>query len=153
MNKAALILMQVLCLTVFVSAGTGLCDLNYYTKIFSNIHKGNITITYEFSASRNRRDTEEDIKDAFADADKEIQGFVQKFYGANCIMDSQCLEYVAYCDKKAGLSAAAGLGSLAVDGQCRPVIWVWIVLAVIVLLFLGTCICCCLCGLCSCLYK
>lgn len=68
-------------------------------------------------------------------------------------MDSQCLEYVAYCDKKAGLSAAAGLGSLSVDGQCRPVIWVWIVLAVIVLLFLGTCICCCLCGLCSCLYK
>merc|ERR1719158_766970 len=55
--------------------------------------------------------------------------------------------------KKAGLSAAAGLGSLSVDGQCRPVIWVWIVLAVIVLLFLGTCICCCLCGLCSCLYK
>ena len=38
MNKAALILMQVLCLTVFVSAGTGLCDLNY-TKIFSYIHK------------------------------------------------------------------------------------------------------------------
>merc|ERR1711983_270298 len=105
MNKAALILIQVLCLTVFVSAGT---------------------------ASRNRRDAEDDIKDAFADADKEIQGFVQKFYGATCVMDSQCLEYVAYCDKK------AGLGSLAVDGQCRPVIWVWIVLAVIVLLFLGT---------------
>ena len=28
MNKAALILIQVLCLTVFVSAGTGLIDLH-----------------------------------------------------------------------------------------------------------------------------
>ena len=111
------------------------------------------TDVYLFAANRIRRDTEDDIKDAFADADKEIQGFVQKFYGASCVMDSQCLEYVAYCDKKAGLSAAAGLGSLSLDGECRPVIWIWIVLAVIVLLFLGTCICCCLCGLCSCLYK
>lgn len=38
MNKAALILIQVLCLTVFVSAGTGLLDCNL-TKTFSNISK------------------------------------------------------------------------------------------------------------------
>ena len=38
MNKAALILIQVLCLTVFVSAGTGLSDCNL-TKTFSNIYK------------------------------------------------------------------------------------------------------------------
>ena len=124
MNKAALILIQVL--IIFMSTGT---------------------------ANRIVRDIEDDINDALADADKEIQGFVLRFYGASCVKQSQCLEYVAYCDKKAGLSAALGLGVLSIDGQCRPVIWVWIVLAVIILLLLGTCICFCLSGLCSCLYK
>ena len=77
---------------------------------------------------------------------------MKKFYGAECVMDIQCLKYVAYCDKKAGLSAALGLGPLSVDGQCRPVVWVWLVLAFIILLFLVICIGLCLRGLFSCLY-
>ena len=116
MNKAALILIQVL--TVLVSAVT---------------------------ANRIIHDIEDDIEDSFADADKETQGSLQKFYGASCDKDSQCLEYVAYCDKEARLSSVLGVGVLSVDGRCRPVIW--IALADIVIL--GICIC----WLCSCLYK
>ena len=77
---------------------------------------------------------------------------MDKFYGGICIKDDNCLSPIAYCDKNAGATAGV-LGNLAVDGQCRPNIWVWIVLAGIVLLFLGACICCICCGLCKCLYK
>lgn len=50
-----------------------------------------------------------DIKDTFANADKESHGFV-KFYDASCVMDSQCLDYVANCYNKAGLSDALSSG-------------------------------------------
>ena len=111
-----------------------------------------ITINYFFEAgSRHLLDTQDDINNAINDAEKELQGFVDKFYGGVCVKDDMCLEPVAFCDKAAGATAA--LGTLAVDGQCRPVFWVWIILAVLVLLLVGACVCCICCGICSCLYK
>ena len=96
--------------------------------------------------------TEDDINAIYDDAEKEVQDMFEKFWGGICISDDQCLEAVAFCDKSAGKSASV-LGNLAVDGQCRPNIWIWIALAAVVLLLLGSCICCICCGLCSCLYK
>merc|ERR1712241_936132 len=59
-------------------------------------------------------------------------------------LDDQCMDYVAYCDKKS-------TGLTALDGQCRPNIWVWLVVAGILLILVGSCICCLLCGLCKCI--
>ena len=104
------------------------------------------------AATRHKRDTEDDIQNAVNDAERELKGIMDKFYGGVCVQDDNCLTPIAYCDKNAGATAGV-LGNLAIDGQCRPNIWVWLVLAGIVLLFLGACICCICCGLCKCLYK
>ena len=154
MNKTALILFQILCLTVFVSARTGLVRFlhliphTYHDQI-NEMHFQQIFI---ISASRETRDAADDINETFDNAEKELQGFVKQFWGGKCVTDDQCMKYVSYCDKNAGVSQQF-LGSLAVDGECRPNIWIWLVLAGIVLLFLGACICCICCGLCKCLYK
>ena len=110
------------------------------------------------AASRHKRDTEDDINKAYDDAERELRGIMDKFYGGVCVTDAQCLDTIAFCDHKAGVTgeaaSALGLGNIGgVDGQCRPNIWIWIVMAGIVLLFMGACICCICCGLCSCLYK
>merc|ERR1712130_1089010 len=102
--------------------------------------------------SRQLLSTEDDINKAVNDAEQEVSDFIEKFWGGICISDDQCLEVVAFCDNTAGKSASI-MGDLALDGQCRPVIWIWIALAAVILLLLGSCICCICCGLCSCLYK
>ena len=104
------------------------------------------------SASRETRDADYDINETLNQAEEELQGYVKKFWGGKCVTDDQCMQYISYCDKEAGVSKQF-LGSLAVDGECRPNIWIWLVLAAIVLLFFGACICCICCGLCKCLYK
>merc|ERR1712131_500018 len=77
--------------------------------------------------------TEDDINAIYDDAEKEVQDMFEKFWGGICISDDQCLEAVAFCDKSAGKSASVS-GNLAVDGQCRPNIWIWIALAAVVLM-------------------
>merc|ERR1712243_5241 len=87
------------------------------------------------------------LSDDLEKVQEEVAGMIEKFWGSICISDDQCLEVVSFCDKTAGKSASI-MGNLALDGQCRPVIWVWVVLAAIILLFLGSCIacvCCCCC--------
>ena len=86
------------------------------------------------------------------DTEKEVQNLFEQFWGGICISDDQCLQAVAFCDESASNSASI-LGPLAVDGQCRPKIWIWITLAAVILLLLGSCIWCIYCGLCSRLYK
>ena len=102
------------------------------------------TYIVTFLASRELFNTEDDINEAFADAKDEIDGFFASFWGKICVVDENCMKYVAYCDRKTGLTG--------VDGQCRPNIWVWLVLAGIAILLIGSCVCCLLCGLCKCIY-
>ena len=102
-------------------------------------------------ASRELLDTQDDINNAFDDAKEEIDDFFASFWGKKCLTDTNCMSAVAYCDREVGITA--GIAGIAVDGECRPTIWVWLVLAVIALLLVGSCVCCIICGLCKCLYN
>jgi len=120
-NVAIFLLIDLLCMTLVVFAGT--------------------------AGSRQLLD-DSDLNNAIDDAQKELNGLIESVWGGKCLTDDQCASFVAYCDKTQGASAALGLG---LDGECRPSIWVWIILGAIVLLFLGSCICCICCGICSCI--
>ena len=64
-----------------------------------------------------------------------------RLYGGVCLSDKNCYS-VSYCERRAGVTAAA-LGSLSLDGQCRPTTWAYLFLAsFIILLLFGCCSCC-----------
>ena len=86
------------------------------------------------------RRTTRDIQD---DIEREIAGSGNSFYGGNCVMDSNCLSSLSYCDLTKGFTP--------LNGECRPMIWVWVVITGVSLLLLGGCFCCIICGLCKCL--
>ena len=56
------------------------------------------------SAIRERRDTDYDIDETLNKVDQELQGFVKQFWGGKCVTDDQCMKYISYCDKDAGVS-------------------------------------------------
>jgi len=90
--------------------------------------------------SRHLMNTEDDINDIYDDAEDQIQGIMDKFWGGVCISDDQCYQVVAFCDKSAGLSV--------IDGECRPVTWFWAIPVTIILLLVACCICCIKCCCC-----
>jgi len=94
------------------------------------------------AGSRHLMNTEDDINDIYEGAKDEVQGVMDKFWGGVCISDDQCYQVVAFCDK------SAVLGSLAVDGECRPVTWFWAIPVTIILLLVVSCICCIKCCCC-----
>lgn len=115
---------------------------NFHQKISRDVI---VLISCGFLASRELLDAQDDINKAFSDAQEDINGFFASFWGKKCVVNDNCLQHMAYCDKDAGITG--------LDGECRPNIWVWLVLAVIALLLVGSCVCCIICGLCKCLYN
>ena len=94
------------------------------------------------TASRELLDTEDDINRALEDAKGEIEGFIASVWGKICILDINCMKYVAYCDTKRGIFGI---------GHCRPNIWVWLVLAVIALgIIIGISVILFFCCVCTC---
>ena len=83
---------------------------------------------------------DEIINEAFEEVKDEIDGFFASFWGKKCVLDGQCMQPLAYCDKKVGVTG--------LDGQCRPKPWVWSVLAGIAILLVGSCVCGLLRGFC-----
>jgi len=88
------------------------------------------------AGARELLNTDEDISEAVNSIETEFR----RFWGAACLVDSACLQPVAFCSKTEGsLSGALGL---SLDGECRPMWWMWLALAGLALLLIGGCICC-----------
>ena len=73
------------------------------------------------SASRELLSMEEDLDRASEAAEDEMKDFLTSMWGKICVVDGNCVKYVAYCQKVKG-----GFGII---GQCRPNLGVWFVLA------------------------
>ena len=82
----------------------------------------------------------EDGSQVFEEAKGEIDGFFASLWGKICLLDDQCVEPLAHCDRRTGL--------IGVDGQCRPSTLFWSGIAISLL---GACLCCLLCGLFRCI--
>ena len=86
------------------------------------------------TVSREPLSTDDDIDRAVEEAKEGIADFLTSIWGKVCLVDANCVKYVAYCR-----SVKGGFGII---GQCRPNIGLWLVVAVIVILVL---ICSCVC--------
>merc|ERR1711892_571829 len=99
------------------------------------------------SASYRKLLDDDDVKtinQLFEDSKEDLTNFIDSIFGEECLSDSGCAPLIAFCDRNEGFS-----GSLGIDGECRPSIWIWIIIISIVIFLIIACMWCIVCGICS----